>query len=69
LSGVIVIPSALIEDEYLQSQKVEIKLGILRKHTKGCEELASSGLEQKKLLNQAITFLVFSAFFLLLMAF
>lgn len=62
-SGVIIVPSTLIEEEYLQSQNAELKLAIIRKHTIACDELYSTGIELKKLLNQAITFLVFSAFF------
>jgi hypothetical protein len=60
--GYFVFPSFLIQDD-LNSQNVEIKLSILSKHTKACEDLSLALLEQKKLLNQAIIFMVFSVFF------
>jgi hypothetical protein len=63
LSGVVVDPGTLIEDEYLQSQNPEIKLAIVRKHIKACDDLYLLSLEQKKWLNYAINFLVSSAFF------
>ena len=63
LSGVVTNPSVLIEYEYLQSPNAEIKLAIIRKYTLACDDLYLSGIEQLKLLNQAITFLVLSALF------
>jgi hypothetical protein len=62
-SGKVLFPSVLIGDKYLQPPNVETKLEIVVEHIKLCEELYSSGIKQQKLLNQAITWLLFSASF------
>ncbi|SRR6476469_5738812 len=63
MGGEILDPSVLIKDVYFQAQNADIKLEIINKHTKACYDIYSSIDKQIKLLNLAINFLLFSAFF------
>jgi hypothetical protein len=62
-SGDVLSPSVLIQYKYLHFPNVDNKLEIVTKHTKTCHELHLSAIKQKNLLNQAINWLLFSAFF------